>query len=182
MDNFIGEIKIFSFGQIPKGWLACNGQLLSVNSYMPLFSLIGSTFGGDGKTTFALPDLRGRIVVGAGVSSSGTTYTQGKNGGAESVVLMANQIPPHNHNVQLQANVAQVRIKPPDTPKLMAEPAIPAVPGTVVNAFSNNPGVLTNLHPGSMDTTGNSAPHENRVPLMALNICIATTGLYPTRP
>ncbi|MCX6180640.1 MAG: tail fiber protein [Bacteroidetes bacterium] len=181
MDPFIGEIRIFSFSKIPTGWLACNGQVLSVPAYQALFSLLGAKYGGNGTTTFALPDLRGRMMVGTGLAKSGTTYSQGVAGGTENVALTTSQMPNHFHYLQAQATAGAFNLNIPAPLEVLAQPTLALVPTAVVNTYNSSPSSNTDLNPATLDITGTGAAHENRVPILALNICIAANGLYPPK-
>jgi microcystin-dependent protein len=166
-EPFLGEIRPFSFGLIPRNWAACQGQLLSVNQYQALFSLLGTTYGGDGRTNFGLPDLRGRVPAG-----QGPTFPLGQRVGGEAVSLNINQVPPHTHVVQASPNAAKV-----DVPKgnylagATARPYAKAPP----------PEKNTELHPATITPQGGQM-HENRQPFTAVSFCIALQGIYPPRP
>lgn len=166
MDTYLGEIAIFAFKQIPKGWLPCDGQTLQVSQYAALFSLLSTTYGGDGHTTFNLPDLRGRAVI-----SQSTSHLLGRAGGMESVTLTANNIPAHTH-IMAAVNAAPTINGPHE--HLLSQSA--------TNIYAHGTSAVQELNSGSMSITGGSAPHENRQPSIALTFCIATTGFYPTRP
>lgn len=170
MDPFLGEITLFAFGHTPKNWLPCNGQILNISQYSALFSLLGTVYGGDGKTSFALPDLRGRVVVNQGTTNV-PGYTMGLAAGLESVTLTTNQIPPHTHQmfaVDLEPNANS--------------PAKRMLCETRTAIYSADETNLQALDPGSMSASGGSQPHENRQPSIALQFCIAIAGAYPTRP
>ncbi|MEL6616244.1 MAG: tail fiber protein [Bacteroidota bacterium] len=166
MEPFIGTICSFGFQFAPRGWALCDGQLLPINSNQALFSLLGTTYGGDGRTTFALPDLRGRAALHQGSGAGLSTYRMGQRGGAETVTLNAAQVPPHNH----------------------------AVPGALVprTGFSNvgNEGesnVLASHTPRTsqnLEMTANAGggqSHENRPPFLTVSFCIALVGIFPSR-
>ena len=169
MDPFVGEITLFAFGRTPQGWMPCNGQVLNIAQYAALASLLGATYGGDGKTTFGLPDLRGKVVVNQGVSSS-TSYPIGLTGGAESVALTIATIPPHSHTMRA-VNTTPATNSP--LGQMLAQSITP------LYATSTNTQALA---AGSMTQTGSGLAHENRQPSIALQFCIATVGLYPSRP
>ncbi|CCG40579.1 phage tail protein [Magnetospirillum molischianum] len=184
-DNFLGELRFFSFGRVPRGWLPCNGQILTIQQYQALFALIQNTYGGDGKVNFALPDLRGRVAVGMGQSAAGgTIFQRGKTGGSETVTLTATQIPPHVHEViasQSTATTAQA----PSNNYIGVATASPA--GTQpFNLYAPSPTSSTDsnwvqLHSSTISSSGGAVPHENRQPVIALQACIATQGLWPSR-
>lgn len=169
-DPFLSEIRIFSFNFAPRGWALCNGQILNINQNNALYSLLSTMYGGDGKTTFALPDLRGRVAKQ--ISSS---IPQGRLGGSESVTLTVNQIPAHTHTVVGTSVAATSPI---------ADGLIPAVAstrrGNIPNLYTTA-GNMVPLNPATVDAAGNSAQHNNCQPSLVLNFCIATTGIYPPR-
>ncbi len=160
---FLGEIKIMSFNFPPKGWALCNGQLLPINQNQALFSLLGTTYGGDGQTNFALPDLRGRVPfhVGSG-------FTQGQRAGEEAHTLNVTELPAHNHvPVGTSSNASA------------ASPAgnlWAANPGGGYASSSN-----TSLNGASVTNTGGGQPHPNQSPYLVLNFCIALQGIFPSR-
>src|SRR5688572_15518830 len=162
-EPFMGEIKIVGFGFPPKGWAECNGQFLPINQNQALFSLLGTMYGGNGQTTFALPDFRGRtgIHVGSG-------FIQGQAGGQEFHTLTQSEMPAHNHFVQATSSSGNSNIP---LGNLLAE----------VNAgmYATTPN--TTLHPSSITNTGGSQPHENRQPFLVLNFIIALQGVFPSR-
>ena len=155
-----------SFGFPPKGWALCNGQLLPINQNQALFSLLGTTYGGDGRATFALPNLQGRVPI----HFSGS-IPQGSTLGSATVQLTTAEIPSHSHFVSI-SETAATRTKP-----TAAYPAIPeAAIGSAYYLAAN-----VNMHPNAIGTTGNSQPHENRMPFLVLNYCIALQGIFPSR-
>lgn len=164
-DPYLGEIKLWagSAQYIPKDWLPCDGRLLQTNQYQALYSLLGNRFGGNGTTTFALPDLRGRMIVGA------HTYDSGSAGGAETVALSLSNLPPHTHAVSCST-----------TPAAQISPAnnVPAVLTQDGYRPATN---LTGLYAGAVSATGGSEGHENMQPSLVLNYIICMTGTYPPR-
>jgi len=179
MENYLGEIRAFSYGQAPRGWIPCSGQLLPIAQNQALFALIGVYYGGNGTTNFQLPNLNGRTIVGTGTSKSGTTYPIGQPGGSETVTLNINQLPQHNH-LFLTNNAYDVGT--PSTNFL----ANPNIKGTspVSNKASSNlyapAGTLTQMAPCITQAGGNQ-PHENRQPYLVVNYCIALQGIFPSR-
>jgi microcystin-dependent protein len=167
-EPFIGEIRPMGFGFPPKGWAECNGQLLQINQNQALFSLLGTTYGGDGRTTFALPDLRGRVPI-----AWGTTFPVGASGGEEQVTLGTSQLPTHAHNFQASTQNANV-----------ANPT-----GAVLGASNNLYGAPQSLTPVGVSApygpmiapAGAAGAHENRMPFTVINFCIALVGIYPSR-
>lgn len=183
-DNFVGELRVFSFGGIPRNWLPCNGQLLRIQEYQALYALIRTTFGGDGKSTFALPDLRGRVAVGTGQApDSGTVFQLGKTGGAETVTLTPAQTPPHVHAVIASTSTTTTSQAPAGNYIGVATPTPAAQP---FNLYGPTPTSPTDanwvpLHSATITPSGGGGAHENRQPVLALQICIATLGLWPSR-
>lgn len=166
-DPFIGEIRLLCFDYAPANWALCNGALMAVNAYPALFALIGNIYGGDGRTTFALPDFRGRIPI-----SQGNDSTTGQALGTETVTLTSAQIPSHTHSITAY-------IQNDDT-KRVAAPASNIYIGSPKKngAFGTGTGNTT-LAAQTLSTAGQSAAHENRQPYLTLNFCIALQGQYP---
>lgn len=162
-EPFLSEIRIMSFGFAPRGWAQCNGQLLPINQNQALFSLLGTTFGGDGRTNFALPDLRTRtpIHVGSG-------HTLGERGGEQAHTLSVAELPAHVHAAQATSATGDTPLAPGN---LLADS-----PSQLYAA----PGALTALSPTSVTTVGGSQAHLNMQPFLALNFCIALTGIFPS--
>jgi microcystin-dependent protein len=163
-EPFMSELKWVSFNFAPKGWALCNGQLLPINQNQALFSLLGTTYGGDGRVNFALPDLRGRTPI-----HMGQGFIEGQNGGEEFHTLTQSELPAHNHSVSASSTVGDSA--PPSAKVLAATPALIYSP----------PGNPTTLQPGTISNTGGSQPHENRQPFSVLNCVIALTGIFPSR-
>ena len=171
-EPFLGEIRVFSFGTIPKGWLPCNGQILAISQNTALFALLGTTYGGNGVNNFALPDLRGRVGINAGTAPSGTTYVQGETGGSESVTLTSSTVPPHSH--AFMASTVTATGQAPSGNVLA-----PIAGGSLAFAA---PATLQALEVNSVTPAGGNLPHENRQPSLVLSYCIATSGIFPSRP
>lgn len=163
-DQFLGEVRTVPYNFAPQGWALCNGQLLSIAQYTALFALLGTTYGGNGTTNFALPNLQGRVPMhwGNGVS-------QGSPGGAETVTLDVTTIPAHNH---LVASVNQATSEAP------AGNVFAAKPRRGVDVYTAPP---ANTPINSQDVAGESQPHENRQPFLVLNFIIALQGIFPAR-
>jgi microcystin-dependent protein len=166
-EPFLGEIRIFSFGFPPKGWALCNGQLLPINQNQALFSILGTTYGGDGRTNFALPNLQGRVPL-----HFGQGIVLGQQGGLETVTLSIPQIPSHAHTLAASTDPAVAMI--PTGGALAKEPRF----GAYVYAA---PAVATPLHADSLGNTGGSQPHENMQPFTVLNFAIALLGIFPSQ-
>ncbi len=172
-EPFLGEIKAFGFNFPPNGWAQCNGQVMPISQNTALFSLLGTMYGGDGVTTFALPDLRGRVGVHAGQGAGLSNYSQGEVAGTESVTLTVGQLPVHSHN--LVASTSSGNTADPSGAFLAKE-------ATGVTAIYGN-GVAGNatLAAGSVTGGGGGQPHSNLQPFLVLNFCIALNGIFPSR-
>ncbi|UIO40638.1 tail fiber protein [Brevibacillus brevis] len=166
-EPFLGEIRMFGGDFAPQGWALCEGQILSISEYDTLFSLIGFTYGGDGQTTFALPDLRGRIPLHQGKNpSTGTTFVIGEKNGVESVTLNVPQLPAHTHTVHASSQ-----------PGTQNSPTN-AVWAKNSQLYSTNaPDGLMNA--SSLSTVGGNQPHSNLMPFTVINFIIALYGIYP---
>jgi microcystin-dependent protein len=169
-EPFMGEIRIMSFGFAPQGWAMCNGQFLPINQNQALFSLLGTMYGGNGQTTFALPDLRGKASLHVGQG-----HTQGEAAGTTSVTVNIQQMPQHIHFLQAtNTDVPANRTAIPTNNFL----------GPVNNLYANPSGAgvqLTTMDPSSVTNYGGSQPHNNMMPSLALNFCIALVGIFPSR-
>jgi microcystin-dependent protein len=176
MDEYLGMIKIFAGNFAPRGWLLCNGQLMSISQNNALFALLGTMYGGNGTTTFALPDLRGRAPIGFGQGPGLSNYVQGQMGGVEGVTLTTTQIPSHSHPLNVNNGKAGVAV--PTASNSIAAPV--DVNGDAANGFSQT-APNTQISPASIGVTGGNQPHENRPPYLAINYIICTQGLYPAR-
>ncbi|MDQ2771522.1 MAG: tail fiber protein [Bacteroidota bacterium] len=177
MENYIGEIRIFAGNFAPLGWLFCNGQLLSISDYEALFTLLGTTYGGDGQNTFALPNLQSRAVVGVGQGPGLSNYVLGQSAGTENVTLTTNQLPTHSHQVQA-APKAHTGTPTQDNPA----GAYLGDGGGSIYAPSSGTGHLANgaFTGGQVSAAGASQAHSNIQPLLATNYIIATEGIYPS--
>ncbi len=169
-EQFIGEIRIFSFGYAPKYWAMANGSLLPINQNQALFSLLGTTYGGNGQTTFALPDLRDRTPLHAGSSSSGT-YNQGETGGATSQTLTLSQLPVHSHGILASTAGAPVTAIGPEN----------ALPAAAAHQPYRAGASTTFMKIGLVQNSGGNQPHPNVQPYLALNFCIALQGIFPSQ-
>lgn len=166
MDTFLGQIQPFAFGITPRGWATCAGQLLPINQNAALFSLLGTTYGGNGTTTFALPDLRGRVSAGQGQGPGLSNYPIGLKTGTETVTLSTGQLPQHSHGIAGSTGAANM-----DTPvgAVMASQAwSPTAPNQPTN-------------PANVIGAGANLPHPNTQPTLAVNWCIALQGVFPSR-
>jgi microcystin-dependent protein len=175
MDEFIGAIAIFAGNVIPKGWYPCDGRLLDISKNQALASLLGKAYGGDGKTTFGLPDLRGRAILGSGPANAA-----GSKAGTETVILTPSQVPPHQHSLAVSSQVGTATTVVGSV--IAATATTPNLP-TAPNIYSDmGTGSIAALGPQSIGPSGNSGPHNNMQPYLALNICICAVGHYPSRP
>lgn len=164
-EPFLSEIRLMSFSFAPRGWAMCNGQLLPINQNQALFSLLGTTFGGDGRVNFALPDLQGRVPI-----HNGSGHTLGERGGEQAHTLSIAELPVHMHSLRGSSSDG-------DTPiganaLLAASGAVPAY-GAAAS--------LTALLPGSVTNTGGSQAHQNMQPFLTLTFCIALQGIFPSQ-
>ncbi len=174
-DPYLGEIRPFAGTFAPRNWLMCNGQLVSIAQYDALFTLIGTAFGGDGTTTFGVPDLRGRLPVGVGQGPGLTNRVLGQVGGVESVTLTTTQMAAHSHAVVVSGDAAE---SPQPANQVPAAPAnggvfyLPPNVGTQVDAP---------LAGDCLTFVGNGQPHENRMPVTAITYIISAAGIFPQR-
>jgi microcystin-dependent protein len=162
-EPFLSEIRIMSFGFAPKGWALCNGQLLPINQNQALFSLLGTTYGGNGSTDFALPNLQGKTPIHAG-----NGFTLGQTGGEQAHTLSIAEIPTHIHNVQASSTNAN---QPISAGALLASAA---------NLYTT-PNDLASLTPQTVTNVGGSQAHSNMQPFLTLNFCIALQGIFPSQ-
>jgi microcystin-dependent protein len=172
---FLAQIEIFSFNFAPKGWALCNGQLLPINQNQALFSLLGTTFGGDGRVNFALPDLRSRVPI-----SMGNGFVLGERGGSESVTITQSTMPAHNHAL-MGDNVNGSTDTPASNTVLGVGNGV-ANPGGNFNVDIYATGAPNNtLWPGSITNNGGSQAHNNLMPYLCLNMSIALQGIFPSQ-
>lgn len=162
---FLGEIKIVSFNFAPQGWAFCNGQLLPINQNQALFSLLGTQFGGNGQTTFALPDFRGRVPI-----HMGSGFTVGQRSGEEVHTVTQSEMPAHNHFVAASNLADGTNVNVPGGNFPATDPQ---------NPYRST--VNTSMFPGSITNVGGSQPHENRQPFLVLGFIIALIGIFPSR-
>jgi microcystin-dependent protein len=163
-EPFLSEIRLFSFVFAPKGWALCNGQLLPINQNQALFSLLGTTYGGDGRVNFALPDLRGRVPI-----HEGDGHTLGERAGEEAHTVNIQELPTHTH--QLQATSAT------DAPTIIPTGNVLA---PALNGYATS-GAPVQLKAGSVGNTGGSQAHNNMMPYLTLSFCIALQGIFPSQ-
>ena len=172
-DQFLGEIRVFGFNFPPSGWAQCNGQLLPISQSTALFSLLGTTYGGDGSTTFGLPDMQGSVAMQHGQGPGLSLYELGEGGGSDSVTLLASEIPSHTHAVRGQTSGGTVQGPSP------ARSLARSSGGTIYT--SNTSTNLAPMAPQSLSVAGSSLPHDNIAPVLVMQFCIALQGIFPPR-
>src|SRR4051795_1824134 len=170
MDPFVAEIRIFPFNFAPKGWAFCDGQILPLSQNTALFSLLGTTYGGDGKSNFALPNMQGNVPMHPGQGPGLSLHNLGETGGSDTVSLLESEIPSHSHTVS--ASLADGNAQSPDGQKLAT--------GIGIGDYAA-PGSITQLSPNALAPAGGSQPHNNLQPYLTLNFNIALQGVYPPR-
>jgi microcystin-dependent protein len=177
-EPFIGEIRMFAGNFAPSGWALCDGQLLAISQNQALFSLLGTIYGGDGRTTFGLPELRGRAPMHEGTGPGLSPRVIGQKLGAETETLTVNQLPTHSHAIavgQATGNAADTS-DPTGNSLALADVYHSGVPASVVDMHADSLSVT-----GTTSGTGSSQPHENMAPFLVVNFIIALTGIYPSR-
>jgi len=170
-EPFLSEIKIMSFGFAPKGWAQCNGQFLPINQNQALFSLLGTVYGGNGQTTFALPDLRGCVPL-----HEGSGHTLGEKAGAQAVTLSINQLPTHVHDFS-----ANTCVQSASANATAGVPTSNFWANSGRAAYSTGGVSLGAMSPQAVSTVGGSQAHQNMQPFLALNFCIALQGIFPSQ-
>jgi microcystin-dependent protein len=173
MDPFVAEIRIFPFDFAPKGWATCDGQILPLSQNTALFSLLGTTYGGDGKSNFALPNLEGSAPMHPGQGPGLSLHDLGETGGSETVQLIESEIPSHTHTLMAQ-----------NQPGQLAAPGSDRTYSRSSGGFAYKPSPFTQVVPFSnsmIGPTGSSLPHNNMQPYLTLNFCIALQGVFPPR-
>lgn len=163
-DPFLAEIRIMSFGFAPKGWALCDGQLLPINQNQALFSLLGTTYGGDGRVNFALPDLRSRVPI-----HEGNGHTLGERGGEQAHTLTSAELPTHIHTANASSSQGNSVVP---TGAVLASP--------LNQTYRPQDNSLTSLIPGTVTNAGGSQAHQNMQPFLTLNFCIALQGIFPS--
>ena len=165
MEPFLGQIQAFGFNFAPRGWALCHGQLLSISQFSALFSLLGTTYGGDGETTFGLPDLRGRTPMSFGTGAGLSSRLIGERGGSETNVLGVNNLPSHNHAIAAKAEGNT------------DDPGANVVAGDGTNAF----GTTSDINLSNTGNSGGGQAINNMQPFIVINYCIALEGAFPPR-
>jgi len=169
---FLGEIRAFPFNFAPKGWAFCDGQLMPISQYTALFSLLGTQFGGDGKSNFALPNLQGNVPLDFGQGPGLTFYNMGDSGGAPSITLLTTEMPAHGHNAHCNS-AAGNKTKPNGSYWAKDAAGILSEYATVPDG--------NQMSQQALGISGGSQPHNNMQPFLTLNFCIALQGVYPAR-
>jgi microcystin-dependent protein len=179
MDQFIGEIRVFPFNFAPRGWALCNGQLMAISSNTALFSILGVAYGGDGRTTFALPNLMGRVVPGVGRGPGLSEWDFGQVNGEAQVTLLESEMPAHNHLLMALNNAGTTGT--PEENLYLAKDVRGG--GGTVNYMAKSEGLAPNtmMSPMAVMPSGGDQPHENCQPYLAFNFCIAVSGEFPAR-
>lgn len=167
-EPFLAEIRLFSFAFAPRGWAQCNGQLLAINQNQALFSLMGTLYGGNGQTNFALPDIRNRVLVGFGPG-----FDQGQVAGEAAHTLTTSEMPSHTHNVQASSKLASFNNPAGHTFSNVGPVGIPN-PGMYSPSGADSSALI-------LSQAGSSQPHENRQPTLVMNYCVALQGIFPSR-
>ena len=177
-EPFTGQISIFGFNFAPLNWAACQGQIVPISQYTALFSLLGTMYGGNGTTNFALPNLQGTVGVGQGQLPGGQNYDLGERGGNTNVAMSREQAPPHTHSLMATLKVATVS---DPTGAVLARPEVSGSPkatmGNIYNA--NTPDTVLSA---PVSPIGNGEGHDNVQPFLVLNYCICLSGMFPARP
>ncbi|HET7812836.1 MAG TPA: tail fiber protein [Candidatus Baltobacteraceae bacterium] len=175
MYPFVAEIRIFPFNFAPKGWAFCDGQILPISSNTALFSLLGTQYGGDGKSNFGLPNLQGSVAVHTDqFSGGGVNYPIGSLSGTDYVTLITAEMPAHTHTMSADRNVRNAQAVSPSG-------AVPVNAGTIKTFSSSATPQLSMMNPAMSSVAGGSQPHNNLMPYLTLNFCIALQGVYPPR-
>jgi microcystin-dependent protein len=179
MDPFVAEIRIFPFSFAPKGWAFCTGQLLPISQFTALFSLLGTTYGGDGKSTFALPNLQGMTPMHPGQRPGGSLYFLGETGGTETVTLLQTEMPLHAHTIN--ATTTKGSTDQP-SPNLLGEGQYSNQTSTgPLNYYTAATSPQVQMGPLATGVAGQEFPHNNMMPYLTLNFCIALQGVFPPR-
>jgi microcystin-dependent protein len=165
---FIGEIRLFPYNFAPRGWAFCAGQILPIAQNTALFSLLGTNYGGNGQTTFGLPDLRGRVAMSSGQGPGLANYSLGEMSGVETITLSQSQMPPHTHLLACSSDDGNAGSPPGNFPASAANPIY-------ANAANSS------MNPAALNISGGGQPHSNLQPYLILNYCIALEGIFPSR-
>ncbi len=173
MVAYVGQIRWVAFDRVPGGWARCDGQLLNIAEHEVLYTLIGTTYGGDGQTKFALPDLRGRVPMSAGARPGGSTYVLGQALGTEEVTLSTTHLPHHTHAIPVAERSA-----------VTGNPGLASGGGTFARggrAYASENTAQAQFHPSALSTAGRTEPHSNMQPYLTMNAIIALVGVFPSQ-
>lgn len=170
---FVAEIRVFPFNFAPRGWAFCNGQLFPISQNTALFSLLGTTYGGDGRSTFALPDLRGRVPMQPGQGPGLTLRELGETGGSDTVQLLESEMPNHRHAQRASTAEADLRVPSGSAARVLAAPLDPI--------YAPPEGTRVATSPLQFGPAGGNQPHNNLMPYLTLSYCIALQGVFPQR-
>ena len=173
-DPFVAEIRIFPFNFAPKGWAFCNGQILPISQNTALFSLLGTTYGGDGKSTFALPDLQGSAPMAPGQGPGLSLHDLGEQSGSQFVTLIQSEMPIHIHNLMATTEDGVAG-------SLLANSVLASTPGAQLYQTDSSKNIVQ-MNFQALSVAGASLPHNNMMPYLTLNMCIALQGVFPARP
>jgi microcystin-dependent protein len=179
-DQFLGEIRIFPFNFAPLGWAFCSGQVLPISQYTALFSIIGTYYGGNGTSNFQLPDLQGSVPLGVGQGPGLTDYVIGEQGGSPTVTLSDAENPGHNHLVNA-ATSNGTAADPQGNIYAKGHYIVDASTKGVINSYTTTGGSQTALNISAIGLAGGGLPHNNMMPFLTLNFCIALQGVFPSR-
>jgi microcystin-dependent protein len=169
---FLAEIRIFPFNFAPKGWAFCDGQILPLSQNTALFSLLGTTYGGDGKSNFALPNMQGNAPMHPGQGPGLSLHDLGETGGSDTVTLLESEIPSHSHSLMAAAQQATVRLP---------SPTVGLARSSGTSSYNSTATGLVNLSDNTIAPAGGDQPHNNLMPYLTLNFCIALQGVFPPR-
>jgi microcystin-dependent protein len=178
---YLGQIEIFGFNFAPRGWAMCQGQLLSIQQNAALFSLLGTYYGGNGVQTFALPDLRSRIPISQGQGPGLPPYVIGEAAGEDAHTLLTTEMPQHTHFLKADATAGTNVETPAANLSLGQTSGKPPTGANFALNIYNTATAGSQLNPAAIGLTGNNVPHDNHMPYLALNFCIALNGIFPSR-
>jgi microcystin-dependent protein len=171
---YVGEVRLFAFSRIPNGWFACDGSLQPISGYEVLYTLLGTTFGGDGVSTFGMPDMRGQVPLHMGSASGLTTRVLGENGGSENVTLLPNNLAQHTHSYAATSGPGNATAPSPSV-------QLGTVSGDLMYASDLTGAHGVALAPASVGNAGGNGPHTNVMPTLTASFCIAWAGIFPSR-
>jgi len=171
---FVAEIRIFGFNFAPKGWAFCDGQLLPISQNTALFSLLGTQYGGDGKSNFGLPNLQGNVAIHTDQYSGGGQFPLGSESGSQAVTLLQSEMPAHSHTLTAASSIGDTNAPSPNVSLARSGNATAYQSNTTQNNVTMDPQTLTPI--------GGSLPHNNMMPYLTVNYCIAMQGIFPPRP